>query len=415
MMRLVKQLKFLIFDYFFTEGVCAYFRISISLFKMMESSLKKIDNMCEFVHFIEENLKHFSDFKELKKSINGLYINNRLINYIRMNLITKETSKYHKNFKHRYDAEKCIETSPYCFYKKNSMFDSEFDFVLKRDDVISNLHFDYFYINKRQFRMNSSEMLGDAYFDSKSFFPTQNSQCIINTNENIVNKYSMFTYGAKKAKETKKEKNPIVFDSSLEPSLNNTNTIVCIDSLISIPEVTEKEILCLRTNHVCHFKAYEIDKKRILLKKKNLFFKRSIKNLMKFLGTKLRKKLLKHYDRINIDEKASTQQLVQKELANFTNNIKRNKRGSIFKKRGISEDFKDNLDHNCCAFKNCENNRNKSLRKQKRDHFDLDDSSDDLYDFNDGLFFTNGKYFDFDLGDRIGRLKQQKEIVNGAK
>ena len=338
--------------------------------------------MTDFLAYIDNYLSTYNNFKEFKEQLESFYMNKQLFNYIRENLIKRETSRYYTNIKQQPNKEACTKKSPFCALKKNTMFNTDNNVILRSDYILSNLKANYFDINlgKELYTSNFARKYTDnSFYDSlyrKKLFPTSTS----------------ITFKDGKSKEMSTSV-AINSDHKEGPYLKNNNESYCNSlnthsnipnsSTVAYHNMIEKEILIMRAGHVCNFKEDYMRKKSKRIKHRNTFFNRSNKTLNCHLGLTLTNYLLRSIYKVNLTAKMSTEMLVKTQ--ELRNSLQYQEKSCSFaaKRRYRSEDKVDkqsddlylNLTRKTAfiRLRSIESNNNSSKKSQ---HSESDYSSD---------------------------------------
>lgn len=317
----------------------AYFRICMVLFKMMSKDLRKTNSMSEFLGYIDNYICNFNDTDKFKERLKNFYISEKLINYVRNNIINKETTKYHKNMRQRFETEKCMESSPYCFLTKNTLFANDLHFILRSENIMVNLHSNHFDINKSNiyhkinYYQNSVDdnCLNSNYRFSKRTFSRPETY----KNQNMMTLYEN--------KNNQKYGNGILKDIESYKSSKNPETYLLYTSKASPLDIIEKDLLIVRMNHLCFLKDLSLEKKKGLRKRKKIFFQKTLKILEKYFGPKIIAHITKDDYTNKTKAKMSTELLVKNhELRNSLNSYNKSSQ-LVLKRRSNSEEILNNL------------------------------------------------------------------------
>lgn len=276
----------------------------------MEEELLETKESTEFFELINKYLSTFGDIEYLKEEFQSLYINDTLVNYIRGNVINKESTRYKKSMKHRYNSDSCTKTSPFCFLKEGLMFSSDTNVVVRTENILDNLKPNYFDVassNNDYAIKFVKKYSGDTYTDSlyrKRLFPFHGFASYENLKKPDLSKSFSGKNGTKIS--------PLIHISYQNFQMSNNNvSISLISSLMSFTKLRDGILLIVRKDHMCSIKTFTMGKKLGRAKRKVAFFERASKILSWYLGSKARNHVLRTTYRLISSLKVSTDVLVK--------------------------------------------------------------------------------------------------------
>lgn len=358
------------------------------LFKLMEKDLKEIWCMGEFLQYIDKFLNDFSDLEHFKEQLRSFYINDRIVNFVRENLIRNETNQYYKNYKSRIDGDSCIESLPYCFLKKNTQFSNENQIVFRADSILSNLKSNYFDIKTSNDEYASryvKKYTNDSFYDSlyRKRLHTATSfvfaSCIkpnaLSTTLGVPSNFNTTSIITKPN------------DSTYTSVKTHSNQIR--SSRVSHVTHIDRGLLILRADHVCQFKTDVMAKKRKADRRKNRFFEKTTKVLYRSYGQKIKGHVERSAYNLKNAMKPSTRLLVKNQELRTSLQDKRQLKRSVARRHCHSEDKIEpyDIDANNIVSRQTAFVKLKSISSSINDHYGYydngsnpDDTDDDFID-----------------------------------
>lgn len=314
----------------------AYFKVCVVLFSLMEKELNRTSNMNEFLIYIATFLESFTDIEKFKEKLRGCYLSKKLVSYIRSKITSQETTKYHQNMKQRFTTEKCMESSPYCFMTKNTLFTSDNNFVVRSENFMSNLRSNYYDVIKsnEQYATNFfKKYTDDSYYDSlyrrKQFYPYAYPPSLVPQFQNTFHPQTLESVNGLPSDRRKESES---YKSSKGPQTN-----LLFSSLVSGLDSVERSLLIVRMDHICYLRELAYDKKRSLMRRKSIFFEKTVCLIERYFGPKLKEHLQMTIPVENI-KKTSTNALVKNFELRSSLDSGRPPRGMIFKNQSQSEE-----------------------------------------------------------------------------
>ena len=331
----------MIFDYYLLEGVNAFFRVGLVIFKLTEKQGVKSRDMMEFLALFEQTISGLENYKNFKDEMNQLFLNGPLLSECRKKSITKKQDSYYDSPKFKNpEAEICPPNSVFCSWVRGQRFANDCNLILRCENVVDGLRFNHL----NPFKLNALPHPPDAIFtkfkqgfvlaDPNGGLPEQLEQaqslmdlqtsfsspniCVTVARPNPENKHSIHqaldapsncnTKIESARKQTRGVKDIINASSHQNPSGNVTAPDSTTDNhanannhrkeSASSPEqhllgglsvektinATEREILMIRSEHICQFRDAELARRRANHTKKTLFFDTANKHTIKYLG-----------------------------------------------------------------------------------------------------------------------------------
>lgn len=299
------------------EGVIAYFKVCIVIFGLVENLLLKITDFGEFFGFFDKFLVSYTDYAGFKTSLDSVFINKELLNKARFTLISKETILFKKSFNNN-ATEKCNTNSPYCFVKKEEVFSEYVNFATKEYNIVDNLkasHFNPYAEPGNKIYYNSSALLFHSHFkefsndsktkdNSKPEMGSMTDLGFVRNHNNFVNLTESLVHVGTKVKSdqlledmsipTDRLKESVAPSESMdspsknveiddkEPIYNVKNTAHI--KPINLATNIDRNVLCIRSNHVCEFSVLDRQKKEHMQLIKTNFLNSSSKQFEEYIG-----------------------------------------------------------------------------------------------------------------------------------
>lgn len=153
--RYANQIKVVIFDYFLTEGITAFYKASIILFKAMESKLLKINNMETCIPFINEFISTYTNISHFRKQMNSLFICKDIIDKIRESLTDLETTRHNELSGLPNPNPKCDMKTPVCSHIILQGNEKSPCMMLRTNDMLHNIKLNYMGVSQKHRHPNT--------------------------------------------------------------------------------------------------------------------------------------------------------------------------------------------------------------------------------------------------------------------
>ena len=252
----------------------------------MYNDLLNKTSMSEIVEYINNFFENFDQLAQFKTLIKNLYINSKLMNYIRETLINTETALYRLSVKQNFDNDKCDHLTPFCFAKRNTIFINDKNLILRCYDILENLKYDFFniyfgnvYYSSNFVRKYDKESFCDSLYKKPSklvqslstynccdserlthMLPTKNRKLI---NSTLINNC----------------------DNILDFSTSLKNSVKCFTGCSLNVEISSAIIL--RADHICRLKELTITRNKVIIDRKNRFYDANLDINNKYLGNRI--------------------------------------------------------------------------------------------------------------------------------
>lgn len=332
----------MIFDYYLLEGVNAFFRAALVIFKLTEKQGLKARDMMDFLALFEQTISGLENYKNFKDEMNQLFLNSPLLTECRKKSITKKQESYYSSPKFKNpEAEKCPVNSVFCSWVRGQRFVNDSNLIFRCENIVEGLRFNHF----NPFKLDALPHPPDAIFSKfkhgfvladpngtlpeklehvQSMMDIQTSFSSPNICVNIAQPNKNNGYGFQQALDvpsncgnknsscrTQKKsggKNIVnmsnhhkISINAIPPESTNANNVkfnhprkdstsspdkppsefLTIEKAIN---AVEREILMIRSEHICQYRDAELARRKENHTKQTLFFDTANKHTIKYLG-----------------------------------------------------------------------------------------------------------------------------------
>jgi hypothetical protein len=183
----------------FVEGPLAFFRTGLVLLKLLKTDIQNVRDVSEFTQAFESKVKAVTDVEKFRARMRATYLNPSLLNAVRAKNIDEHQNRFDDSPKQRIRGfEKCLESSPYCHWKRNQTYKDYDDCVFRVYSLPERLKFNFFDPFK-----NSSDTKGYDFLRIKD-------------DKGMVNEDRFSTFSSKKTT-AKANKKPSIKTTLVEP------------------------------------------------------------------------------------------------------------------------------------------------------------------------------------------------------
>jgi hypothetical protein len=124
------------------------------IFKAIESSALKCNDMVQFIQTFENFITNFKDMAYFKEELKYTFLNKHLLYECRLKTIKSKQENYFNSPQYRpINSEKCHEKSVYCFWLRFQRFINDSNFILRSQNLAETLKYNHF--NPYHFRSDS--------------------------------------------------------------------------------------------------------------------------------------------------------------------------------------------------------------------------------------------------------------------
>lgn len=303
--------------------------------------------MYELVSYINKFVSEFKDVQLFKEHLRNFYINEKLVHHIRRGLIVRETMRYHRSIRRRSNIEPCVISSPYCFFKKDSIFNNDTNIVMRSEDVLINLKPNYFDVGTemQSYQINymkkyTDDTFTDSLYRRKTAILLESPSLKNNLNESSL--ATLYVHSQMVASSIRKMTKSCKLTKISVSGRTNACTALAENE-------KQLEALIIRSYHVCSYKALAIARKEKMNKAKIIFFERISNNLYKHFTIRLKKHMLAVLTRVTKPMKVTKGLFTKNRLLRHSFNETKREKSEVGKRLNHSyanliQDFEDRED-----------------------------------------------------------------------